>query len=251
MTIEISRDFKGIWIPKEIWLDQSLTYFEKLLLSEIHSLNGKDGCFASNEYFCKFFNERERKIQEGISKLKAAGYVYQESFDGRERVLRTNLDRNDKSLFSTSGVRNSAPLGCQNPHLSHKNPYYIERKEEIKDLSCSVPSKISKLNSKKQEVVYEIENIFKQAVLLRKNWTTEEIYDAWKILCDSPSPINDGMKMLEGIINNLRVKNKTNKQTKQSPKKDISDTMPISYEPGVTKPASFWGCSEPKKKEKK
>ena len=34
----IERDFKGIWIPKEIWLDSNLTWSEKMLLVEIDSL---------------------------------------------------------------------------------------------------------------------------------------------------------------------------------------------------------------------
>ncbi len=118
---EISRDFKGIWIPKQIWTDKRLSYFEKCLLSEIHSLDGENGCFASNQYFCKFFDERERKIQQGISKLKELGYVYLHNFDGRTRVLKTCLENNDKSKFSTPEVSNSAPLGCRIPH-----PYSIE-----------------------------------------------------------------------------------------------------------------------------
>ncbi len=133
----ISRDFKGIWISKEVWTDHSLTYFEKFLLSEIHSLNGADGCFASNDYFCKFFNERERKIQEGISKLKNLGYIYQESFDGRTRILRTCMNpKSDKSLFSTSEVRE--PEGVKSlfstSDLSNSAPLsYIENKAYNKE----------------------------------------------------------------------------------------------------------------------
>ena len=50
------RDFKGIWIPREIWLAEDLSHIEKLYLAEIDSLdNGKKGCFASNAYFSRFF----------------------------------------------------------------------------------------------------------------------------------------------------------------------------------------------------
>ena len=67
---DLPRDFKGIWIPKEIWLHQELSIEEKVLLAEIESLDGEDGCFASNEYFTKFFNWRERKLQDHLAKLK-------------------------------------------------------------------------------------------------------------------------------------------------------------------------------------
>jgi len=127
-----SRAFKGIWIPKEIWLDKRLTYFERCLLAEIHSLDDPErGCYASNQYFMEFFNERERKIQEGLSKLKQLGYIVQEKFDGRVRTLRANFNvdktlfstsdtqkRGDKTLFSTSGMSKTAPLACGNPHPS-------------------------------------------------------------------------------------------------------------------------------------
>jgi len=26
----MERDFKGVWIPKEVWLDENLTWMEKL-----------------------------------------------------------------------------------------------------------------------------------------------------------------------------------------------------------------------------
>ena len=130
-SVQTKRDFKGIWIPKEVWLDTSLSYFEKFLLSEIDSLDNEDGCFASNDYFCKFFNEKERKIQDALANLKAKGYIYIEKFDGRKRTMRSNLKRdkslfstsevqkpNDNTLFSTPGVSDSAPL-----------PLYIDNKE--------------------------------------------------------------------------------------------------------------------------
>jgi len=49
------RDFKGIWIPKEVWLADELNYIQKLLLVEIDSLDNEKGCFASNDYFADFF----------------------------------------------------------------------------------------------------------------------------------------------------------------------------------------------------
>ena len=86
-----TRDFKGIWIPKEIWLATDLTTFEKLLLAEIDSLSTEDNCFASNEYFANFFDCQPNTITRGISKLKELGYVSEVGFDGRKRYLKSNL----------------------------------------------------------------------------------------------------------------------------------------------------------------
>jgi len=134
---KLSRNFKGIFIPRNVWVDNRINYFEKCLLAELNSLDGANGCFASNEYLCNFFNERERKIQEGISKLKSLGYIWVESFDGRTRVLKTTLDpKSDKPLFSTPEVSKSAPL----PSTKSAPLSYIENKEENKQQqeSCVV-----------------------------------------------------------------------------------------------------------------
>jgi len=34
----MNRDFKGVWIPKEVWINKDLTWMEKLFLVEIDSL---------------------------------------------------------------------------------------------------------------------------------------------------------------------------------------------------------------------
>ena len=58
-----SRDFRGIWIPKEIWESNQLSIMEKVLFVEIHSLDNERGCYASNRYFSEFFHVSERQIQ--------------------------------------------------------------------------------------------------------------------------------------------------------------------------------------------
>ena len=87
----MDRDFKGIWIPKEIWLTPELNYFEKILFAEIDSLDGEKNCFASNEYFAEFFNCRVETISRAISKLKELGYISEVGFDGRKGYLQSNL----------------------------------------------------------------------------------------------------------------------------------------------------------------
>jgi len=60
------RDFKGIWIPKDIWLNENLTLQEKVFLVEIDSLDNQIGCFATNDYFAKFF---------GLSKIRVSNVI--------------------------------------------------------------------------------------------------------------------------------------------------------------------------------
>jgi hypothetical protein len=84
-----NRDFKGVWIPKEIWLNTDLSIIEKVLLVEIDSLdNSERGCFASNEYLASFVQLSEGRVANVISDLKKRKFIIQVFFDGRNRGLR-------------------------------------------------------------------------------------------------------------------------------------------------------------------
>lgn len=89
---ELDRDFKGVWIPKTVWLDTRLNALEKIILTEIDSLDMSDkGCYASNKYIAEFCQCSETKVSTAISKLVEYGYLYVQSFDGRQRVLKSRL----------------------------------------------------------------------------------------------------------------------------------------------------------------
>lgn len=63
------REFKGVWIPKEIWLDEDLSIQEKVLMAEIDSFESANGCFASNSYLGKFLGLSPSRVSGMISKL--------------------------------------------------------------------------------------------------------------------------------------------------------------------------------------
>jgi len=82
------RDFKGVWIPKEIWLSGQLSLMEKVLFVEIHSLDNERGCFASNRHFAEFFGVSERQIRTYISSLREKGFINVTIRNRNERVMR-------------------------------------------------------------------------------------------------------------------------------------------------------------------
>lgn len=111
---QVSRDFKGIWIPREIWLHPELSPLEKLLWSEVHSLYDRErgGCYASNTYLYQFLGIKERHLQEMMSHLKELGLIEQVSFDGRTRIIKAILPKED---FSPDVC---APQRCSTVHPS-------------------------------------------------------------------------------------------------------------------------------------
>ena len=89
----MSRDFKGIWIPREIWLSTELSMQEKVFLAEIHSLDNEQGCIASNAYFAEFFQLSKSSISRIISSLSAKGLcdvslIYKNNKEVDRRVIR-------------------------------------------------------------------------------------------------------------------------------------------------------------------
>lgn len=96
----MNRDFKGVWIPKEIWLDKNLNALDKIILTEIDSLDkGDDGCYASNQYISEFCQCSVSKVSVSISKLIKLNYLYVKSFDGRIRVLKSRLSNFNRQTF--------------------------------------------------------------------------------------------------------------------------------------------------------
>jgi len=87
-----NRNFKGVWIPKEVYLDDNLSWTEKILFVEIDSLDNKDGCFASNSYFSEFVGISSTSVSTCISKLVRLGYVENLGFDGRVRILKSLMN---------------------------------------------------------------------------------------------------------------------------------------------------------------
>lgn len=114
ITVNMNRDFKGIWIPREIWLKDEISPEEKFLWAEIHSLFDPErgGCYASNEYLMKFMRVQERPLQRMLANLRKCGMIEQVSFDGRVRVIKAVLPA------TKTEVTNLSPLGCQKCHPS-------------------------------------------------------------------------------------------------------------------------------------
>ncbi len=98
------RDFKGAYIPKDIWCNPELNGDEKLMWGEIFALDNEFGCVVENDHFMEMFAfANERKVQRLIRSLKDKGYITVE-INKREnkRVLRVvgkyrHLDEQHKS----------------------------------------------------------------------------------------------------------------------------------------------------------
>lgn len=79
MTKEVSirenRDFKGVWIPRELYENTELSWNEKIILIEIDSLSKNGECFASNQHFADLLGISKKRVEALISELRKNGYI--------------------------------------------------------------------------------------------------------------------------------------------------------------------------------
>jgi hypothetical protein len=140
----MERAFKGIWIPKEIWVSEDLGWTEKFLLAEIDSLSQNNECFATNEYFGRFFNISKDRVSKIISALSTKGYVevnliYKKGTKQVEKRIITTRGYRRKQLEGI-GENNYTPIGENNEDIntSFINPIinskdiYIQYAEFVK-----------------------------------------------------------------------------------------------------------------------
>lgn len=156
-----NRDFKGVWIPKEVWLDTRLNALDKVILMEIDSLDqGEKGCYASNEHLATFCQCSKTKVSTAISKLIECGYVYIQNFDGRKRELKSRL-----SNFERQNIKN---CNADIQNLKESNTYRntdnntVSNKKERKSKSKSYDEQIAGYTQNE-----ELQNALKAFVQMR------------------------------------------------------------------------------------
>ncbi len=89
----MSRGFKGIWIPKEIWESKEMSMQEKVFLAEINSLDNENGCIASNAYFAEFFGLSKSSVSRVVSSLSKKELIvvtllYKDNKEVDKRIIR-------------------------------------------------------------------------------------------------------------------------------------------------------------------
>ena len=122
----VNRSFRGVWIPRDIWLNKDLSITEKCFLAEIDSLGGsEEGCFASNQYFAEFFNLSKERARKIIGELNKKGYL--------EITLTYKEDTKevDQRIIKLIGYGHKQPYGQNQPGGTVKNDHYITKSDNI------------------------------------------------------------------------------------------------------------------------
>ena len=156
-----NRDFKGVWIPKEVWLDTRLNALDKVILIEIDSLDqGENGCYASNEHLAEFCQCSKTKVSTAIKKLIDCGYIYVQNFDGRKRELKSRLSNSEMQDFKKckADIQNLKESNI----YSNTDNNTVSNKKERKSKSKSYDEQIAEYTGNE-----ELQNALKAFVQMR------------------------------------------------------------------------------------
>jgi len=142
---KLSRHFKGVWIPAEIWLMKDIAITEKALWAEIDSLydETKGGCYASNDYLMEFTGLKIRGLQKVLSALKSKGLIEQVAFDGRVRTLKA-IHPKDVAWQTRTKVHGSSEQKCTHRYKYSNNKESISKDIPKKDANASTLTSNSK-----------------------------------------------------------------------------------------------------------
>lgn len=138
MDNQDARQFRGVWIPADIWLSKELSLQEKVMLVEIESLQHPErGCFKTNKRLAEFFNLSASRVSEVISSLARKGFIRIVNIrDGKQIVerrifLSTPFDKPD----TPSESRSTPSEKAANPLRDSEDPPSEKAEERGSSLS--------------------------------------------------------------------------------------------------------------------
>jgi len=190
---EYKRDFKGVWIPRELLFDGHINKLQMAMITEINSLSFGDlGCFASNAHFANFLGCSSSRSSQLVSNLEEKGYVETKKFYDPDKPKRV-LKREIYLLNKLNGVLNL----LNDPTEKIKSPYLEKYKEREPSLDnhiknnntvgkpdCAVPyqSIIDYLNFKTNKNFQGTTKLTRY--LINQRWDEGYTFDDFKKVID-------------------------------------------------------------------
>jgi hypothetical protein len=126
-------NFTGLWMPKEVLENKSLTLGEKFTYSIVDALDGDDGCYASNAYIADMLNLENRQVQNNLTKLINMGLVIRVYDSTGYRKLRTVASH---AINCIPPMQSTAcpPCNTLHPNSIEDNIVYKDTGKKIKGM---------------------------------------------------------------------------------------------------------------------
>ena len=179
--IEPKRQFTGVWLPRELLLDERLTAVDKILYAEIASF-GEKGCWKKSEELQQLCGVGRDGLQAACKRLREAGYIIERRMYGR--IVRT------LAVYSTTVKSHQSEKSVVQ---EQDNPVVVEQdnpvvhKDNTKDNTIdNINSEVSKklldlLNEKTKRNFRILPRGYKETL---KKFSLEEISKALDVLVE-------------------------------------------------------------------
>jgi len=190
---EYKRDFKGVWIPRDLLFNKNINKLQMAMIIEINSLSYGDlGCFASNKHFANFLGVGSSRASQLISNLEEKEYVETKKFYDPDKPKRV-LKREIYLLKKLNGVLNKLNA----PTYKIKSPYLEKCKgrepslenhiksNTVGEPDCVIPyqSIIDYLNTKTQKTFKVTTKLTRD--FISKRWNEGYRIDDFKKVIDN------------------------------------------------------------------
>jgi len=149
------RDFKGIWIPKEIWLSTNLSIQEKVFLVEIDSLDNDNHCIATNKHFSNFFGLSMSRCSEVIKSLERKKYIQIDYLRGKNGAIEKRIIKVVDKPNKVVGMSNKV-FDKQNEGIRNVEEGYSEKAQG--NNTCVSNTKVSNTNTDISEISFFVNN---------------------------------------------------------------------------------------------
>lgn len=186
--IEPKRQFTGVWLPRELLLDERLTAADKILYAEIASF-GEKGCWKRADELQQLCGVGRDGLQSACKRLRETGYIVERRMYGR--IVRT------LAVYSTvvKSHQQDNPVVHQpeKPVVQEQdNPVVVQQdnpvvhKDNTKDNTIYINSEVSKklldlLNEKTKRNFRILPRGYKETL---KKFSLEEIGKALDVLVE-------------------------------------------------------------------
>lgn len=220
MTLPINPDEYSfdVSLPMALVMNLEIEPAALRLYALIKGLTRMRGyCFATNAYLAERLNCGESSVRRWLNSLKEEGFLeietIKEGIVSQRRIfLGVELKKCLRRFKNERGGAQNQRGGCSKMSTRYRREE--EKKEE--DTVCKseggcappdpekrVPEMVTKKSPEGHDVHIDLSDIFRQALRAKKNWDTQEIQQAWKILVEYPGFIRDPFRFIEGTIDKL------------------------------------------------
>ena len=180
--IEPKRQFTGVWLPKELLLDERLTAAEKILYAEIASFGDK-GCWKKSEELMSLTGMRTSTFQASCRRLVEFGYITQSREYGR-MVRRSNIGFSIDQRIQPGKIQRDEPGKIQRDEPGKIQRVHIDN--TIDNTIDNINSEVSKklldlLNEKTKRNFRILPRGYKETL---KKFSLEEIGKALDVLVE-------------------------------------------------------------------